>query len=193
MRGGGIVPSDNGPAGRRYRHCGIGDNRPAARAGIEGMAFLIVLAALCFLMYVAYRGHSVILFAPVAALGAVLLTDPTLVAPMFTGLFMDKMVGFLKLYFPVFLLGAVFGKVIELSGFARAIVYRPDWLFLDEATAALDEPAEKHMYELVRRRLPGTTLVSIAHRPAVAAFHDRQITVDPTSRRVVGEEVQVTT
>jgi H+/gluconate symporter-like permease len=87
-----------------------------------GMSFLIVLAALCFLMLVAYRGYSVILFAPVAALGAVLLTDPQLVAPMFTGLFMDKMVGFLKLYFPVFLLGAVFGKVIELSGFSKAIV-----------------------------------------------------------------------
>ncbi len=86
------------------------------------MSFVIVLAALLFLMYVAYRGHSVILFAPVAALGAVLLTDPSLVAPMFTGLFMDKMVGFLKLYFPVFLLGAVFGKVIELSGFSKAIV-----------------------------------------------------------------------
>ncbi|TDR47418.1 H+/gluconate symporter-like permease [Tahibacter aquaticus] len=86
------------------------------------MSFLIVLAALCFLMWVAYRGHSVILFAPVAALGAVLLTDPSLVAPMFTGLFMDKMVGFLKLYFPVFLLGAVFGKLIELSGFSKSIV-----------------------------------------------------------------------
>ncbi|MNU96224.1 Citrate transporter [compost metagenome] len=86
------------------------------------MSFLIVLAALCFLMFVAYRGYSVILFAPVAALGAVMLTDPTLVQPMFTGLFMDKMVGFLKLYFPVFLLGAVFGKLIEISGFSKSIV-----------------------------------------------------------------------
>ena len=86
------------------------------------MAFVIVLAALCFLMFAAYRGYSVILFAPVAALGAVLLTDPSLVAPMFTGLFMDRMVGFLKLYFPVFMLGAVFGKLIELSGFSKAIV-----------------------------------------------------------------------
>jgi len=86
------------------------------------MAFLIVLGALCFLMWIAYRGYSVILFAPIAALGAVFLTDPSLVAPMFTGLFMDKMVGFVKLYFPVFVLGAVFGKVIELSGFARSIV-----------------------------------------------------------------------
>ncbi|MBB5206822.1 H+/gluconate symporter-like permease [Chiayiivirga flava] len=89
---------------------------------IRRMSFLIVLAALCFLMFVAYRGYSVILFAPVAALGAVLLTDPSLVAPMFTGLFMDKMVGFLKLYFPVFLLGAVFGKLIEISGFSKSIV-----------------------------------------------------------------------
>ena len=86
------------------------------------MSFLIVLAALCFLMLAAYRGYSVILFAPLAALGAVLLTDPGLVAPMFTGLFMDKMVGFLKLYFPVFMLGAVFGKLIEMSGFSKAIV-----------------------------------------------------------------------
>ena len=86
------------------------------------MALLVVIAALFFLMFVAYRGYSVILFAPIAALGAVLLTEPTLVAPMFTGLFMDKMVGFVKSYFPVFLLGAVFGKVIELSGFSKSIV-----------------------------------------------------------------------
>ena len=86
------------------------------------MDFLIVLSALCFLMFVAYRGYSVIMFAPIAALGAVLLTDPALVAPMFTGLFMDKMVGFVKLYFPVFLLGAIFGKVVELSGFSKSIV-----------------------------------------------------------------------
>ena len=86
------------------------------------MAFLIVLAALGFLMLAAYRGHSVILFAPIAALGAVLLTEPLLVAPMFTGLFMEKMVGFLRLYFPVFMLGALFGKLIELSGFSKSIV-----------------------------------------------------------------------
>jgi H+/gluconate symporter-like permease len=84
--------------------------------------FVIVLAALVFLMLVAYRGYSVILFAPVAALGAVLLTDPSLVPPMFSSVFMEKMVGFVKSYFPVFMLGAVFGKVIELSGFSKSIV-----------------------------------------------------------------------
>jgi H+/gluconate symporter-like permease len=86
------------------------------------MSFLIVLASLILLMFVAYRGFSVILFAPVCALLAVLFTDPSLVPPMFTGIFMDKLVGFVKLYFPVFLLGAVFGKVIELSGFSKSIV-----------------------------------------------------------------------
>jgi len=86
------------------------------------MSFLIVLAALAFLMFAAYRGYSVILFAPIAALGAVLLTDPAAVAP-FSGIFMEKMVGFVKLYFPVFMLGAVFGKVIELSGFSESIVH----------------------------------------------------------------------
>ena len=86
------------------------------------MDLLIVLGALAFLMLVAYRGYSVILFAPIAALGAVLLTDPSLVPPMFSSVFMEKMVGFIKNYFPVFMLGAVFGKVIELSGFSKSIV-----------------------------------------------------------------------
>lgn len=85
------------------------------------MTFAIVLLALALLMLAAYRGYSVILFAPVAALLAVLLTDPAAVPSVFTGLFMERMVGFLKLYFPVFLLGAVFGKLIELSGFSQSI------------------------------------------------------------------------
>jgi len=86
------------------------------------VSLLIALGALAFLMFAAYRGHSVILFAPVAAMGAVLLTDPHAVAPVFSGLFMERMAGFLKLYLPVFLLGAIFGKLIEISGFARALV-----------------------------------------------------------------------
>jgi len=86
------------------------------------MSVLIVILALGLLMFVAYRGFSVILFAPICALLAVLATDPALVLPIFSGVFMEKMVGFIKSYLPVFLLGSVFGKVIELSGFARSIV-----------------------------------------------------------------------
>ncbi|MBB6095291.1 H+/gluconate symporter-like permease [Povalibacter uvarum] len=85
------------------------------------MSFVIVLGALVLLMLAAYRGYSVILFAPLAALLAVLLTEPAAVPSIFTGLFMERMVGFLKLYFPVFMLGAVFGKLIELSGFSQSI------------------------------------------------------------------------
>ncbi len=58
---------------------------------------------------------------------------------------------------------------------ARALLAEPDWLFLDEATASLDPESEAHLYQTLRRRLPQTTIVSIAHRPAVAAFHDRRL------------------
>lgn len=57
----------------------------------------------------------------------------------------------------------------------RALLKRPDWLFLDEATAALDEPMEAQVYALLRERLPGTTLVSIGHRTTLLGFHDRRI------------------
>lgn len=86
------------------------------------MEVLIVLTALSLLMLGAYRGYSVILIAPLCAMLGVLLTDPYAVPLMFSGVFMDKLVAFVRLYFPVFLLGAIFGKVIELSGFSRAIV-----------------------------------------------------------------------
>jgi len=58
---------------------------------------------------------------------------------------------------------------------ARALLLKPGWLFLDEATASLDPEAEARFYTLLKERLPGTTLVSIAHRPAVAAYHDRAL------------------
>ena len=86
------------------------------------MSLLVTVLPLLLLMLAAYRGLSVIIFAPLAALLAVLMTDPAAVPPIFSGLFMDRMVGFLRLYFPVFLLGAIFGKVIELAGFSKAIV-----------------------------------------------------------------------
>jgi H+/gluconate symporter-like permease len=85
------------------------------------MDLIVILLALGLLMFVAYRGFSVILFAPICALFAVLLTEPGYVLPFFSGVFMEKMVGFIKNYFPVFLLGAIFGKVVEMSGLAESI------------------------------------------------------------------------
>ena len=62
---------------------------------------------------------------------------------------------------------------------ARALLNAPEWLFLDEATASLDAAIEAHLYALPRERLPKTALVSIAHRPTVAAYHDRRWRLEP--------------
>ncbi len=56
---------------------------------------------------------------------------------------------------------------------ARALIQAPAWLFLDEATSSLDEPAEAALYRVLKDRLPQTTIVSIGHRSTLAAFHDR--------------------
>jgi len=60
-------------------------------------------------------------------------------------------------------------------GMARALLQKPDFLFLDEATASLDETAEATLYQLLKTRLAATTLVSIGHRAALAGFHDRHL------------------
>jgi H+/gluconate symporter-like permease len=85
------------------------------------MDLFVILLALGLLMFVAYRGYSVILFAPICALLAVVLVAPSHVLPFFSGVFMVKMVGFIQSYFAVFLLGAIFGKVVEMSGIAESI------------------------------------------------------------------------
>ncbi len=60
---------------------------------------------------------------------------------------------------------------------ARALLLKPAWLFLDEATASLDPVAERALYETLAARLPDTMIFSIAHRPAVAEYHSRHITM----------------
>ena len=70
--------------------------------------------------------------------------------------------------------------------FARALLYRPDWLFLDEASSALDAPTERRMYGLLRERLPDAALISVAHRPEVVALHARRLVIDPSGHRIAG-------
>lgn len=81
-----------------------------------------IVVSLCLLMYWAYRGVSVLLLAPVLALLAVVMSgDVAMLLPVYTQVFMKAMGGYLMQFFPLFLLGAVFGKLMDESGSARAI------------------------------------------------------------------------
>jgi putative ATP-binding cassette transporter len=62
---------------------------------------------------------------------------------------------------------------------ARALLAEPDWLFLDESSASLDEQSEADLYRAIAETLPNTTLVSIGHRSTLSAFHKRRITFEP--------------
>lgn len=62
---------------------------------------------------------------------------------------------------------------------ARALLHRPAWLFLDEATSALDEPSQAWIYELLNEWLKDTTMISIAHRAALADFHGKLFELKP--------------
>jgi putative ATP-binding cassette transporter len=60
-------------------------------------------------------------------------------------------------------------------GLARALLHAPQYLFLDEATASLDEASEAALYRLLEEKLPATTIVSIGHRSTLEAFHQRNV------------------
>lgn len=84
------------------------------------METLAIFISLFLLMFFAYRGFSVILFAPVFALLAAGISG-LYIMPTYTEVFMPTMTGFVKNFFPLFMLGAVFGKLMEDSGAAKKI------------------------------------------------------------------------
>ena len=85
------------------------------------LSMLGIVLGLGLLIGLAYRGVSVVLLAPVAATVAVVLTPEAPVLASYTQVFMKALGGFVVLYFPLFMLGALFGKLMEVSGAALAI------------------------------------------------------------------------
>ena len=62
--------------------------------------------------------------------------------------------------------------------FARVILSAPQFIFLDEATSALDEPRELEMYQLLKKVLPDTTIISVGHRSTLYQVHDTELKLD---------------
>jgi H+/gluconate symporter-like permease len=88
------------------------------------LGVLGILISLGLLMYLAYRGINVLILAPLMALLAVLLSgDAALLLPTYTQLFMKELGGYLIRFFPLFMLGAIFGKLMDDSGSAKAIAH----------------------------------------------------------------------
>jgi len=71
----------------------------------------------------------------------------------------------------------------ERLALARALLVEPDFLFLDEATASLDEASEAALYRFLEEHLAGSTIVSIGHRSTLQAFHRRRIVFEPDGPR----------
>lgn len=84
------------------------------------MGVIGIILALGLLIFLAYRGFSVIVFAPIFALLAALLSGMALM-PTYTEIFLPNLGNYVKIYFPFFLLGAIFGKAMEQSGAAKSI------------------------------------------------------------------------
>jgi putative ATP-binding cassette transporter len=61
--------------------------------------------------------------------------------------------------------------------FARLLLHRPAWVFMDEATAALDEENQNRLMTLFREALPESALISVGHRPGLEAYHDRTLSL----------------
>ena len=84
------------------------------------MDLAIIFISLLLLMFFAYRGFSLIFIAPIFAVLAAITSDYTSM-PVYSELYMTKAAEYIKSYYPVFLLGAVFAKIMEEGGLAASV------------------------------------------------------------------------
>lgn len=85
------------------------------------MGVIGIFLSLFLLMYFAYKGVSVIILTPLLALLALLFSGSIDILPVYTQTYMSSLANFVGTYFPIFLLGAIFGKVMDKSGAAKSI------------------------------------------------------------------------
>lgn len=69
----------------------------------------------------------------------------------------------------------------QVMGFARLLLRRPDWIFLEHATSSLSPQAEEEMMHLVELELPHATVMTIGHNPSLDAFHQRKLTLETSA------------
>ncbi|GMA98448.1 GntP family permease [Pelosinus sp. IPA-1] len=84
------------------------------------MEITMIILSLVLLMFFAYRGYSIIFFAPIFAIIASIGGDYAFM-PVYSEIYMTKVAEYIKVYYPVFLLGAVFAKIMEDGGLATAV------------------------------------------------------------------------
>ena len=90
-------------------------------------SILAIIITLLLLMFFAYRGYSVLILAPIMAILAVFLSGDFLSSiPAYTDVFMSALSGFLLKFFPIFLLGALFGQFIGVGVIALSIVFQQE-------------------------------------------------------------------
>ena len=70
---------------------------------------------------------------------------------------------------------------LQRIAFVRVLIHQPDWVVLDESTSALDLKHEQQLYELLKKKLPDCSLISVGHRPSLEAYHENKIDLEKYS------------
>jgi ABC-type uncharacterized transport system fused permease/ATPase subunit len=104
---------------------------------------------------------------------------------MYNGLQARDAAAFCSAFGTIVVLILAYVAVALLRYYLYLTALKPDWLFLDEATSAIDEDQEEILYRALTSALPGTTIVSIGHRRSLAVYHDRGVAIERRPGRLI--------